>query len=132
MSRTPWWVSALVHAALLLAVASRCTPCCGWSRWRCRPSGTPSFRAIPLPEAASLVNFREVLGATNRAGQWVFGRQLFNSIVVSVSHRGGERRAGHPRGVRARALRFVGKERAFGCCSRRRCSPAWRRRCRCT
>jgi arabinogalactan oligomer/maltooligosaccharide transport system permease protein len=32
------------------------------------PSGTPSFRAIPLPEAASLVNFREVLGATTARG----------------------------------------------------------------
>ena len=55
MSRTPWWVSALVHAALLLAVCFALYPVLWVVSLALSPSGTPSFRAIPLPEAASLV-----------------------------------------------------------------------------
>ena len=49
------------------------------------PTGTPSARALPLPEAVSLANFRAVVGHVDSAGRWIFGRQLLNSLVVSVA-----------------------------------------------
>ena len=66
MKRSPVWVSVLVHAALLLAVCFALYPVLWVISLALSPSGTPSFRPIPLPEAVSLVNFREVAGATLR------------------------------------------------------------------
>ena len=37
-----------------------------------------------LPERMTLDNFRAVLGRTTSDGVWLFGRQLLNSLVVSV------------------------------------------------
>jgi arabinogalactan oligomer/maltooligosaccharide transport system permease protein len=37
------------------------------------------------PFEPSLENFAEVLGATDGAGRWLFGRQLLNSLVVSAA-----------------------------------------------
>jgi arabinogalactan oligomer/maltooligosaccharide transport system permease protein len=39
--------------------------------------------AWPIPTAVSFDNFRDVLGTTDASGGWLFGRQLFNSLVVS-------------------------------------------------
>lgn len=85
MRRSPVWVSALVHAALVLAVCFALYPVLWVVSLALSPSGTASFRPVPLPEAVSLVNFREVASATDRAGRWLFGRQLLNSVVVSVA-----------------------------------------------
>src|SRR5262249_16312244 len=37
------------------------------------------------PAQVSLVNFREVIGHTDRAGHWLFGRQLASSLIVSIA-----------------------------------------------
>jgi len=39
----------------------------------------------PLPEAPTLDNFREVIGTQDASGGWLFGRQLLNSLIVSVA-----------------------------------------------
>ena len=43
-------------------------------------------RLLPLPEQPTLEHVREVASATSADGQiWLFGRQLFNSLSVSVA-----------------------------------------------
>lgn len=37
-----------------------------------------------IPNEVSLDNFSNFLGATDSRGQWLFGRQLFNSLVVAI------------------------------------------------
>ncbi len=39
----------------------------------------------PIPRVFSLSNFTKVAGAMDDAGHWLFGRQLFNSLAVSVA-----------------------------------------------
>ena len=39
--------------------------------------------ASPIPTQLSVENFARVMGTTAPDGSWLFGRQLFNSIVVS-------------------------------------------------
>ena len=84
-SRSPWWHEALVHAALLVAVCFALYPVLWVVSLALSPSGTPSPRALPLPEAVSLDNFRAVVGSTDGAGHWLFARQLMSSLVVAVA-----------------------------------------------
>ena len=84
-SRSPWWHEALVHAALLVAVCFALYPVLWVVSLALSPSGTPSPRALPLPEAVSLDNFRAVVGSTDGAGRWLFARQLMSSLVVAVA-----------------------------------------------
>jgi len=83
--RSPWWHEALVHAALLVAVCFALYPVLWVVSLALSPSGTPSPRALPLPEAVSLDNFRAVVGSTYGAGRWLFARQLVSSLVVAVA-----------------------------------------------
>jgi len=83
--RSPWWHEALVHAALLVAVCFALYPVLWVVSLALSPSGTPSPRALPLPEAVSLDNFRAVVGSTDGAGRWLFARQLVSSLVVAVA-----------------------------------------------
>lgn len=39
----------------------------------------------PIPEEWSLGNFAEVVSATSAQGEWLFGRQLLNSVVISIA-----------------------------------------------
>jgi arabinogalactan oligomer/maltooligosaccharide transport system permease protein len=39
----------------------------------------------PIPEDPSLQNFIDVVGRTDLNGRWVFGHQLLNSVVISVT-----------------------------------------------
>lgn len=83
--RTAWLTEMAVHAALLVAVAFALYPVLWVVSLALSPTGTPSARALPLPEAVSLANFRAVVGHVDSAGRWIFGRQLLNSLVVSVA-----------------------------------------------
>jgi arabinogalactan oligomer / maltooligosaccharide transport system permease protein len=48
-------------------------------------SQAPGFSVVVAPDfhAFTLDHFRRVVGATDAAGRWLFGRQLLNSLVVS-------------------------------------------------
>lgn len=51
-------------------------------------SDTQSFQGAelsPIPKEVSLANVAEVTGTTDADGTWLFGRQLLNSVVVSVA-----------------------------------------------
>ncbi len=49
------------------------------------PAGTAEPKAIPLPSEVSFDNFRTVTGAGDAERAWLFGRQLVNSLVVSLA-----------------------------------------------
>jgi len=69
---------------------------------------------LPIPHDVTFDNFKNVLGTTDANGSWLFGRQLFNSLFVSVLT------AGLGLGFSATAAYalsrwdFPGRERAIG------------------
>jgi len=42
-----------------------------------------SLSANPLPTEFSLINFKDVIFTSDSQGGWLFGRQFFNSVVIS-------------------------------------------------
>jgi arabinogalactan oligomer/maltooligosaccharide transport system permease protein len=76
---------ALIHVALVLGVAFALYPVLWVLSLALSPqSAAPAPRAIPLPESVSLVNLSSVVLSTS-GGTWLFGRQLLNSVVVSLA-----------------------------------------------
>lgn len=49
------------------------------------PGQGMSLSVNPFPTSVSLDNFRAVVSTTTADGSWLFGRQLFNSLVVSAA-----------------------------------------------
>jgi arabinogalactan oligomer/maltooligosaccharide transport system permease protein len=83
--RDPFWESFVAHAILLVAVAFALYPVLWVISLALSPTGTPAARALPIPDAVSLVNFRAVALNHDSAGRWLFARQLFNSVVISTA-----------------------------------------------
>ncbi|HZS36464.1 MAG TPA: sugar ABC transporter permease [Polyangia bacterium] len=77
----------LTHAALMIATVVTLYPVLWVLKMALSPSQGFSLSPSPLPDwrHATLDNFREVLGARDAAGHWLFGRQLGNSIAVSLA-----------------------------------------------
>jgi len=69
----------LVHVLLVAAVVYALYPILWVVSVALTGGGTPEPRALPLPHDVSLSNFAEVTGTG------VFGRQVLNSIVVSLA-----------------------------------------------
>ena len=107
--RSRWWSELLVHAALLVAVAFALYPVLWVVSLALSPGGTPSPRAIPLPTAVSLDNFRAVLGTHDTAGRWIFGRQLFNSVAVALCTAAASVALATPSAYALARMRFVGE-----------------------
>jgi arabinogalactan oligomer/maltooligosaccharide transport system permease protein len=72
-----------VHAALFALTAATLFPVLWVVKMALTPSQSFSLSANPFPTTFSLVNFTAVLGTSTADGGWLFGRQLFNSLVVS-------------------------------------------------
>jgi arabinogalactan oligomer/maltooligosaccharide transport system permease protein len=49
------------------------------------PGQAFSMDPSPIPESVTMQNFVDVVATTAADGSWLFGRQLFNSLVVSVA-----------------------------------------------
>ncbi len=78
--------SLLVHLALLTVVAFALYPVLWVIAQAFSGEQTPDPRLLPLPEQPTLDHLREVVGSTQKTPdgeQWLFGRQLFNSLVIS-------------------------------------------------
>jgi arabinogalactan oligomer/maltooligosaccharide transport system permease protein len=75
----------LTHAALTVATVATLYPILWVLKMALSPSQGAQLSASPFPAEVSLVNFREVIGHTDRAGHWLFGRQLANSLIVSLA-----------------------------------------------
>jgi len=81
----PWWLEPLSHFILLLAVAFALYPVLWVVSLALDGVQRPVARAIPWPESPSLDNFRAIIFARGNTGEWLFGRQLANSILVSAA-----------------------------------------------
>jgi arabinogalactan oligomer/maltooligosaccharide transport system permease protein len=77
--------TAAIHAALAAATVVTLYPVVWVLKMALSPSQGFALSPSPLPRAVTLRNFADVLGARDAAGHWLFGRQLVNSIVVSLA-----------------------------------------------
>jgi arabinogalactan oligomer/maltooligosaccharide transport system permease protein len=77
--------AAAVHVALLLATVVTLYPILWVIKMALSPSQGFSLSPSPLPNTVTLQNFADVLCTHDDAGRWLFGRQLFNSLVVSTA-----------------------------------------------
>jgi arabinogalactan oligomer / maltooligosaccharide transport system permease protein len=75
--------TALVHMALVLACVVALYPVLWVVKLALSPTQALSLSASPIPEAVTFEHFRDVMGATDSSGRWLFGRQLLASVVVS-------------------------------------------------
>jgi arabinogalactan oligomer/maltooligosaccharide transport system permease protein len=75
-------VLVLAHAALTLFTMVTLYPVLWVVKIALTPSQAFTLGASPIPDQVSLQNFREVIG-TFEGDTWLFGLQLFNSIVIS-------------------------------------------------
>ena len=83
MSRTPnRTIRWLTYAGLLLASVVALYPVMWVVTMALSPGQGFNVGVIPIPTTVSLDNIREVV-STSDADGWLFGRQLFNSLVVS-------------------------------------------------
>ncbi len=102
---------AVVHAILAVATCAALYPVL-WVvglAFR-RPDAAPP-RVMPLPSAPSLDNLRAVVGTFDAAGHWLFGRQLANSLIVSLATAAVGVAIATPAAYALARFRFLGKER---------------------
>jgi arabinogalactan oligomer / maltooligosaccharide transport system permease protein len=74
-----------VHATLIVAVVVTLYPVLWVLKMALSPSQGFSLSPSPIPTALTLQNFVDVVSTRDDGGAWLFGRQLLNSIVVSVA-----------------------------------------------
>lgn len=85
MNRRPSLLQmALVHAALALMCVVALYPVLWVVKLALAPTQSLSLSLNPLPDAVTFDHFRDVLGATDAQGRWLFGRQLAASLLVSA------------------------------------------------
>jgi len=73
----------LTHVFLVLFTMGTLYPILWVVKIALTPSQGFSMDPIPIPTDVSMENFAAVVGTTDADG-WLFGRQLFNSVVVAV------------------------------------------------
>ncbi len=75
----------LAHAILIPASVAAIYPVLWVLKMALSPgqSFDPSPWPFPDPATATLANFTEFVTARDRSGTWLFGRQLFNSVMVA-------------------------------------------------
>lgn len=74
---------AALHAALALVCMIVLYPVLWVVKLALSSSAGLSLSANPLPHHVTLENFAAVLGASDSAGRWLFGRQLLSSLLVA-------------------------------------------------
>ncbi len=77
----------LIHGGLLVFTIATLYPILWVVKMAVTPSQSFVMGASPFPTAFSLQNFIDVVGTTDANG-WLFGRQLMNSLIVSVATSG--------------------------------------------
>jgi arabinogalactan oligomer / maltooligosaccharide transport system permease protein len=80
------WGTILTHATLVMCVILTLYPLLIVLRIAFSPGDTGANASLsPIPREWSFDNFAAVLGATSARGEWLFGRQLLNSVVVAAA-----------------------------------------------
>jgi len=72
------------HAALILICLAVLYPVMWVLKMALTPSQAFSLDPVPWPTVWSLQNFIDVVTTVDATGGWLFGRQLFNSVIVAV------------------------------------------------
>lgn len=84
MRRPSTIVVVVVHLGLLLFTIVTLYPVLWVVKMALSPGQSFASGLVPIPTSVSLDNFADVIGTTDASG-WLFGRQLLNSLVVSVA-----------------------------------------------
>ncbi len=71
------------HAVLILASIVALYPVSWVLKMALSPGRSFGTSSSPIPEAVTLEHFRRVLSTSGPGGEWLFGRQLLNSLIVS-------------------------------------------------
>lgn len=77
--------SVLVHLALVLAVAFALYPVLWVISLGFSGSRNPAGQILPIPVNPTMDHLNAVVLSKSKTGEWLFGAQFFNSIVVSIS-----------------------------------------------
>ncbi len=77
--------TASIHAVLVVASVATIYPVLWVVKMALSPAQGFSLSPSPLPTTVTLRNFVEVVSTHDDAGHWLFGRQLFNSVVVAAA-----------------------------------------------
>lgn len=89
MNRRPsLWESVACHIFLVLGVAFALYPVLWVIALAFSGTQTPTARVVPVPDAPTMAHLEAVVGATRKAADgefWLFGRQLGNSLIVSLA-----------------------------------------------
>lgn len=83
MKTLPRWKLFALHAGLSVLCVATLYPVLWVVKLALSPTQTLTLSANPLPDSITFDHFRDVLGATDSQGRWIFGRQLMSSLVVS-------------------------------------------------
>jgi arabinogalactan oligomer / maltooligosaccharide transport system permease protein len=114
MNRRPSLLeSAACHVFLVLGVAFALYPVLWVVALAFSGTQTPTARVIPVPDAPTLAHLNAVVGATRKVGDgefWLFGRQLANSLIVSLSTAFVGVLIAIPTAYALARFRFLGKE----------------------
>lgn len=87
-----WWQSMLLHMGLILLCAATLYPVLWVVKLALSPSGELSMSANPLPCSmgesgfscdVTADNLLAVVSAKDKEGRWLFGHQIFSSLLVS-------------------------------------------------
>lgn len=111
--RTSPLESIAVHAALVLAVVFALYPVLWVISLALSGDRTPTPELLPVPRAPTLQHLDAVVGTTMKDGSWLFGRQLANSIVVSIATAAVGVLIAIPAAYALARFEFVGKERGM-------------------
>jgi len=74
----------LVHALLIVVSLATLYPVLWVLKMALTPSQAFSTNPSLIPDHVTLQNFVDVVSTTDATGGWLFGRQLFNSLFVSL------------------------------------------------
>ncbi len=74
----------LIHFSLILISGIVIYPVLWVIKMALSPSQAFSLSANPFPQTVSLQNFKDVIFTFDANGYWLFGRQFFNSVVISL------------------------------------------------
>ncbi|MDY0062393.1 MAG: sugar ABC transporter permease [Myxococcota bacterium] len=85
MRKVRWYHQVLAQVVLVLVSVVTLYPVLWVVKMALKTGQGFAMTVNPLPTEFSLENFAYVIGRTDKDGTWLFGYQLFNSVVISVA-----------------------------------------------
>ncbi|MBK9262167.1 MAG: sugar ABC transporter permease [Polyangiaceae bacterium] len=114
MNRRPSFLeSAACHVFVVIGVAFALYPVLWVIALAFSGTQTPTARVVPIPDAPTLAHVEAVVGATRKVADgdiWLFGRQLGNSLIVSLATACVGVLIAIPTAYALARFRFVGKD----------------------